>query len=264
MNARVKELAGGFTELHVENATQIDKIAEKSLTVLALPKITKIRELKPQMRYVNVLARVVDVREAKEFKRPSGEFGRVSSIYIQDETDTIKLNLWNEKATLSKKAKVEDIVLVEGAYTRYKFGKLELNLGKKGQLTLNPSLTEVEQLPPLKLEKRKKISEITGAEGPLTIEATILTTPILREATTSKGEKVKVASFDVTDGTGRINVSFWRKFAELAGKLSPGTRVLLKNVYAKRGFADQLELTTRVSTKVEILSHSELSKEKAA
>jgi replication factor A1 len=262
MNARVKELMGGLVELHVENATQIDKIAEITPSIPALSKLTKIKELKPQMRYVNVLARVISVKEVKEFKRPSGEVGKVSSIRIQDETGSIQLNLWNEKATFSKKTKIGDIVLAERAYTRQRLGKLELNLGKNGQLTLNPPLTEAEKLPPLKLEKRKKIGEITEAEGPFTIEATILTTPTLREVTTSKKEKVKVASFDVTDGTGRINVSLWRKFAEFAKELSPGTRILLRNIYAKKGFADQLELTTRASTKIEIISDSSCQKEK--
>ncbi len=61
---------------------------------------------------------------------------------------------------------------------------------------------------------------------------------------------------EVTDGTGRINISLWRKIAESAKELSPGTKILLKNVYSKKGFADQLELTTRASTKIEILSNS--------
>jgi ssDNA-binding replication factor A large subunit len=142
MNARVKELAGGLVELHVENATQIEKVAEK-----------------------------------------------------------------------------------------------------------------VEKLSPY---EPKKISDIKEGEGPLTIEATILTTPALHEVTTSRKEKVKVANFDVTDNTGRISVSLWRRFADLAKELTPGTRILLRNVYAKRGFAGRLELTTGASTKIEVLSDSEL------
>jgi hypothetical protein len=80
----------------------------------------------------------------------------------------------------------------------------------------------------------------------------------LREVKTSRKEKVKVASFVATDGADRINVSLWRKFAEFAKELSPGTRILLKNVYAKRGFADQLELTSRASTEIEVLSDQQL------
>lgn len=66
-------------------------------------------------------------------------------------------------------------------------------------------------------------------------------------------EKDKVVSFDVTDSTGKINATLWRQFAEFAHGLSPEIQILLRNVYAKRGFAGVLELTTRAATKIEVL-----------
>jgi hypothetical protein len=66
-------------------------------------------------------------------------------------------------------------------------------------------------------------------------------------------EKDKVASFDATDSTSKINATLWRQFAEFAHGLSPENQILLRNVYAKRGFAGQLELTTRATTKIEML-----------
>ena len=66
-------------------------------------------------------------------------------------------------------------------------------------------------------------------------------------------EKDEVASFDVTDSTGKRNVTPWRQFTEFAQGLSSETRILLRNVYAKRGFAGQLEFTTRAATKIEVL-----------
>jgi replication factor A1 len=258
MNARVKGLVGGLLELHVEKATQIEKITEKSLRFSAFqPRLAKIKELEPKMRSVSVLAKVVDVEGVKEFKRPGSDVGHVSTLHLQDETGSIQLNLWEEKASFVNEVKPGDIVLVEKAYTRLRFGKVQLNLGKRGKITLNPPLPESKKLPPLTLERTRKISEITESGGPFVIEATVLTAPTIREVTTSRNEKIKVASFDITDGTGRIGVSLWRRHAEFAKGLSIGTRILLKNVYAKKGFADQLELTTRTSTKLEIISDSE-------
>jgi len=264
MNARVKELAGGLLELHVEKSTQIEKITEKALNISAFqPKLTKIKELKPKMRYVNVLARVADVEDIREFERPGGRAGHVATLHLRDETGSTQLNLWEEKADIVKKVKPGSILLIEGAYTRTRFGKVQLNLGNKGKITLNPPLPEGKRLPPFSFGKTKKISEIKKAGGPFTIKATVLTSPTIREVTTSRNEKIKVASFDITDDTGRISVSLWRQHAEFATELSTGTRILLKNVYAKKVFADQLELTTRASTELRILSDSETSKNKA-
>jgi replication factor A1 len=254
MNARVKKLAGGMVELHVENATQIEKVTEKAVPISAFPiRLTKIKALKPKLRDVNVLARVVDVEDIREFKRSNGETGQVSTLHLQDETGSIQLNLWNEKADFSKKVRLGDAVLVENAYTRQRLGKVELNLGKKGTIKLNPPLAEAEKLPFFE-QKRQKIADIKEEGGPFTIEATIVSTPTLREVTTSRNEKVKVASFSVSDETGKISVSLWREHAVSTKNLLVGTRILLKNIYARRGLADQLELTTRKSTKIEVLS----------
>jgi replication factor A1 len=262
MNARVKELAGRQVELHAERSTQIEKITEKAFCPDFQVKLVKIRELRPKMPFVNVLAKVVKVEGLRKFKRSNNDIGQVLTLHLRDETGAVQLNLWDEKAVLVEEVKPGDIVLVEGAYTRQRFEKLELNLGKKGKIRLNPPLTETEKLLSFVEEKAKSIGEIKEGEGPITIEATVVTTPAIREVTTSRKERVKVASFIVADATGKINVSLWRQLADRAKKLSVGTRILLKDVYVKRGFANQLELTTRASTKLEILSNPESKGEK--
>jgi ssDNA-binding replication factor A large subunit len=77
---------------------------------------------------------------------------------------------------------------------------------------------------------------------------------LLRKVVTARDEKVTVASFELADDTGKIRVSAWRKLAEVAKDLVTGTQIEIKNAYAKKGFTDQLELTTRSFTTVEVLS----------
>lgn len=257
MNARVKGLAGRQVELHAERNTQIEKTTENFCPDFQV-KLVKIGKLRPKMPFVNVLARVAKVEDLRKFKRSNNDIGQVLTLHLRDETGRVQLNLWNEKAVLVEEVKPGDIILVKGAYTRQRFEKLELNLGKKGKIRLNPPLTETEKLLSFMEEKAKSIGEIKEVEGPITIEATVATTPDIREVTTSRKEKVKVASFIVADATGKINVSLWRQLADRAKGLSVGTRILLKDVYVKRGFANQLELTTRASTKLKVLSKPEL------
>ncbi|MFQ6080101.1 MAG: OB-fold nucleic acid binding domain-containing protein [Candidatus Bathyarchaeia archaeon] len=259
VNGRVKERLDGRLELHVERATYIESPAEASLSLPALPtRFTKIKELSSTMPEVNVLARVMHAGEIREFRRSSGEIGRVSTLLIKDETGSIRLNLWEDKAALSKQIQPGDIVLAEGAYPRERFGKMNLNLGRRGVLTLNPRMAEAAGLPPYE-EETMKIAEIEEEGDPINVEGTVATAPTIREVTTTRDERIAVASFDLTDDTGRIRVSIWRKLVDAVRDLPIGTRIKIKNAYVKKGFSDQLELTSRVSTSIETLSKPEKS-----
>ena len=79
----------------------------------------------------------------------------------------------------------------------------------------------------------------------------------MRQVVTSRNEKVAVASFELRDGTGKIGVSAWRKLAEVVKDLTVGTHIRIKNAYVRKGFADQLELTSRTFTSIEILTEPE-------
>jgi hypothetical protein len=62
---------------------------------------------------------------------------------------------------------------------------------------------------------------------------------------TKRGEVLRVASFELRDDSGRVWVSAWRNHADDVSGLMAGDAVVLKDVYVKRGFGDQLELSTR-------------------
>jgi ssDNA-binding replication factor A large subunit len=53
------------------------------------------------------------------------------------------------------------------------------------------------------------------------------------------------------DETGKIWISSWRKNAETAGNLKVGDKITIKNAYVKKGFEDQLEISTRSTTSIE-------------
>jgi replication factor A1 len=253
----VREGRDGKLELHVGTRSEVQvsppDAAESEYIRDLSPKTTKIQELRSNMQDVDVLARVVHAGELREFKRSNGEIGQVSTLLIKDETGTISLNLWDEKAVVSKQLRPGDIVLAEGTYTRERFGNLKLNMGRRGNLRVNPKLAEIKKLPPYE-ETTMKISEIIEGDDPVTVKGKITATPNIREVVTARDEKVTVVSFELTDETGKIKVSAWRKLAEVTKDFVAGTQIKIKNAYAKKGFTDQLELTTRSFTTVEVLS----------
>jgi len=256
MDARVKADVDGRLEIHVEDRTRVERLREgPEVLGLVPPRFTKIGSLRPGVREADVLARVIRVGETREFPRRDGGAGRLATLLIGDETGTVRLNLWDDRAAVSKEAKTGDIVLVEKAYTRERFGETSLNLGERGAITLNPEVPEAEALPPLE-ERVTAVAKVREEGGPVDVKGVLETAPEVREVTTSRGETVPVASFELSDDTGRIRVSLWRGLVDDVRDLIPGTRVRIRNAYVRRGLADQLELTSRTLTSIEILSSS--------
>jgi hypothetical protein len=85
------------------------------------------------------------------------------------------------------------------------------------------------------------------------VEGAVATEPVSREVKTSRGETVKLTVFDLKDDSGTVKVLAWRDHADVAGSLKLGDRILLKNVYAKVGFEEKIEVSTRSGTSITVL-----------
>ena len=94
--------------------------------------LTKVRDLTPSSKQVNVHAKVVSVGEAKEVMGKYGDPRKVAEAVIGDETATIILSLWNEQIGSIAK---DDIVLVDNGYVSLVRGHMRLNVGRYGNLT---------------------------------------------------------------------------------------------------------------------------------
>jgi ssDNA-binding replication factor A large subunit len=95
-----------------------------------------------------------------------------------------------------------------------------------------------------------KIADLKEGLKGICIEGEVATKPMLRDVKTSKVETVKLAVFEIRDETGKIWVSAWRKHAEKAANLKVGERIAIKNAYVKKGFGDQLEISTTNTTSI--------------
>jgi replication factor A1 len=103
--------------------------------------LTKVRDLTPSSKQVNVHAKVVNVGDSKEVMGKYGDPRKVAEAVIGDETATITLSLWNEQiGTIAK----DDIILVDNGYVSLVRGHMRLNVGRYGNLTKSTDpITEV-------------------------------------------------------------------------------------------------------------------------
>ncbi len=218
-----------------------------------------IQDLVSGLNDVTVAGSVVTVYPPKTFTRRDLTQGKFAHLLIADRSGTLKVVLWDDKADLIESGKIEhgQIIKVSHGYVREGLdGKLELHVGSRGDIQSSPpSATETKY--PSVTRGARKVVDIKEEGGPMTVEGTILTKPHVRQVVTSRNEKVTVASFEFRDETGKIQVSAWRKMAQVLKGLTVGTRIKMKNVYARKGFADQIELTTRSFTSIDILTETE-------
>ncbi|MCL6014577.1 MAG: single-stranded DNA-binding protein [Candidatus Thermoplasmatota archaeon] len=103
--------------------------------------ITKIKDLTPESRRVNVLAKVIEIGEPKEINTRFGESKSVTEVVVGDDTGKIKLSLWGEQAASVKDGST---LHVDNGYISLVRGQMRLNVGKYGNL--NESEETVEEV----------------------------------------------------------------------------------------------------------------------
>ncbi len=103
--------------------------------------LTKVRDLTPNSKQVNVLAKVTSVGEPKEVMGKFGDPRKVCEAVVGDDTATITLSLWNEQiGTIAK----DEVILVDNGYVSLVRGHMRLNVGRYGNLSKSTeSIAEV-------------------------------------------------------------------------------------------------------------------------
>ena len=94
--------------------------------------LTKVRDLTPNSKQVNVLAKVMSIGETKEVMGKFGDPRKVCEAIVGDDTATIILSLWNEQIGSIQK---DEVVLVDNGYVSLVRGHMRLNVGRYGNLS---------------------------------------------------------------------------------------------------------------------------------
>ena len=94
--------------------------------------MTKIKDLTTYSRRVNMVAKVLEMGDAREVSSSSdGHLHRVAEALVGDETGTVLMTLWDENID---RFGVGDVVEVENGYAGTFRGSLRLNVGKYGTI----------------------------------------------------------------------------------------------------------------------------------
>ncbi|MEM3012183.1 MAG: OB-fold nucleic acid binding domain-containing protein [Candidatus Hadarchaeales archaeon] len=157
--AYTREGASGRPELHVGRAASVEvnppgvEVGEFGTRRLS------IGELEPGMDGLEVVGRVVEAGEVREFQR-EGKKGRFASLVLGDRTGKVRVLLWGDHA--ERVPRVGDVLLLRNAYTPWS-SPLELHLGRMGELEVNPAVEE--ELPPADVLSRLSMTPETREIG---------------------------------------------------------------------------------------------------
>jgi replication factor A1 len=121
-----------------ENWMDTDKVRKQMNRQSISPKLSVlVQDLRHGMKKINIEAKVLEIPTPATVQTRYGNSARVTNAWVADETGRIKLCLWNEQADL---VNVGDTVQIKNASVSTFKGERQLRLGKKGTVSILPSL----------------------------------------------------------------------------------------------------------------------------
>jgi replication factor A1 len=142
----------------------------------------QIKNILTGMRDVESVGKVASIFELRQFNS-KGREGKVSSLLMADETDNVRVVMWNEQADSISKVKVGDVIKLSGAYVKDRNGSKELHLNDRSLLSINPpgekvdvdvSSIQQQEQEQQSTPSRKKLSELSENDSMAEVLGTIV------------------------------------------------------------------------------------------
>ncbi|GBE55660.1 single-stranded DNA-binding protein [archaeon BMS3Bbin15] len=92
----------------------------------------KVSEVSSNMKDVSLEGTIVEISEPRTVNTRFGQ-KKVATALIEDETGKINLTLWEDQIEQAEEGKK---IKVEGAYVTEWQGKIQLNVGRKGTISI--------------------------------------------------------------------------------------------------------------------------------
>ncbi|WP_292466674.1 OB-fold nucleic acid binding domain-containing protein [Methanolobus sp.] len=199
--------------------------------------LQKVSSITPNSGNVKFIAKIMSAFPAKEFNRNDGTIGRVANVVVADETGSIRLTLWDDRADLVKTGEIEigQNYQIAG-YVKEGYSGVEVNIGNNGVFCETDEKVEAHI-------DSKQIKDIQNGMGDINIRARIIDISDIRTFNKKDGGTGKVANIQIGDETGKIRVTLWDEMADLTKELEIDDSVEIINGYARENnFNQQVEM----------------------
>jgi replication factor A1 len=227
-----------FREAVEQKVEQMEGLADEETAAMILAheladsEVETVAEIDPAMDEVKFLAKVRSVGGLRTFERDEGE-GTVLNVEAADETGTVRLAFWDERAEAAvEELAVGDVLRIKGR-------------PKEGYNGLEVSVDEAEPDDEVEVDVPADadggIESLTLGQSDVTLRGLVLGTDSVRTFDRDDGSTGRVANLTLGDETGRIRVTLWDDRADRAEDLDPGAAVEVVDGYVRERDGD-LEL----------------------
>jgi replication factor A1 len=228
-----------FREAVEQKVEQMEGLADEETAAmiiaheLADSEVETVADIEPAMDEVKFIAKVISTGEIRTFERDDSE-GRVINVEAADETDSVRLTFWDERAEAVANGELEtgDVLRIKGR-------------PKDGYSGLEVSVDQTEPEDDVDIDATPgddgTIDGLTLGQSDVTLRGLVLDTDTVRTFDRDDGSEGRVSNLTVGDETGRIRVTLWDERADAAEELDPGTAVEILDGYVRENEGD-LEL----------------------
>ncbi len=193
---------------------------------------------------VSIAGVVRTVYPVTTFTRNDGKEGQVTRVVVSDETGTITIVLWDEKAEIIKQGKVSpnQNIRIEHGYVKTNLnGRPEINVGQKGAMTILSSNSSIGKSVTVK-QGFKKIRKITEDDYYINLVGVVLNTSSVTVFTRRNNTKGQVMRVRLADETGRIRIVLWDEKVNQVKKVKKNQYLRITDGQIRKGLGDVLEV----------------------
>lgn len=221
-NDELRVNVGSYGTVEVLKESDLPEVNEKQVA---------LNQVKPGMEDINTYVRIERVFPMNTFQKEDRE-GKVTNTIATDGKERTRVVMWGNHAEEAQNLEKNDLIKIEGGYTKDNDGRTEIHLGWKSRLIKNPETEK--HIPEVKVNRETIKSLKEKPEGQeATIKATIvqLYEPTLIKICPECGEMIQsqecgkhgdiddpkhvpILNAILDDGQDTVRCTFYREKAE--------------------------------------------------
>ncbi len=243
--------------------TKIPEISERIQTIKEVKEKTKDDKIP-----ACVVGRIISDIESNEFERVDGSKGVRSPFFIEDETGTIRIIVWDDmKDNKDKGINFGGLVKVRGMAKRGMLGDVELSTNSAGNVEKSDAKLNLPELKRIGVQslkigeisnKYETLSEDEKRIFTLTTKGVVTKNFGVKEFEGIQGNVRKRGAFMLNDGTGSIRIVIWNDAADFAENLSEGDAVEIKKGNIRKNM-ENCEIHIRKKNDINLIDKKEFA-----
>jgi replication factor A1 len=204
---------------------------------LADGEVGGVADIEPEMDEAEFAARVTSVGDIRTFERDTDgddagdgpDEGRVLNAEVADETGSVRITFWDERAVNAAEFLEPGQILRVGGSPRDGYDGVEVTVQ---DVQTEEEMNEVPEID-VQVVDEYRIEDLSMGLSDVNLQGRVLDTDSVRTFDRDDGSEGRVANLTLGDETGRVRVTLWDERADRAGELAPGDAVEVVDGYTR-------------------------------